>query len=324
MQQIGSYPLSYTLDVDYEKNTVVAAEGETVIALEVSNPTTPGLIDSKPLPSRATRIAMKNGFVYASCQDIGKVVIFKLGGEPPVADAGEDQMVEQESHAGTEVTLDGSGSTDEDSTPGTNDDIVSFDWYEDATLLGSGETLDYTFQLGEHAVTLVVTDSDGETDEDEVIIVVEDTTPPTINDVSANPDKLWPPNHRMVEVAVEVDAEDICDAEPYCYIQEVTSNEPVNGHGDGNTEPDWEYTDDPLVVLLRAERSGCGDGRIYTIYVVCEDASGNTTYADVEVIVPHDKGKGKDRDKDRDRDRGRGKGKDKGKGKNKDKEKGKK
>jgi hypothetical protein len=215
----------------------------------------------------------------------------------PIADAGSDQTVEQESYVGTEVTLDGSGSTDPDSTPGTNDDIVSFNWYEGTTLLGTGETLDHTFQLGTHAVTLRVTDSDGETDDDEVIVVVEDTTPPTINSISADPDELWPPNHKMVEVTVSVDAEDICDPEPFCYILGVSCDEPINGPGDGNTEPDWEFTDDPLVVLLRAERAGGGDGRVYTIDVVCEDASGNITTDTVDVIVPHDKGNGKGKGK---------------------------
>ena len=90
----------------------------------------------------------------------------------PIAFAGPDETVEQESHEGTEITLDGSGSTDPDSTPGTNDDIVLFEWYEGTTLLGTGETLDYTFSLGAHTVNLVVTDSQGETDDDEVIIVV--------------------------------------------------------------------------------------------------------------------------------------------------------
>lgn len=213
--------------------------------------------------------------------------------QPPVADAGSDQTVEQESYAGTEVTLDGSGSTDPDSTPGTNDDIVSFDWYEDQTLLGSGQQLQHTFQLGEHTVTLVVTDSAGETDDDEAIIVVEDTIPPVVNSISADPDVLWPPNHKMVEVTVSVDAEDICDPEPFAYILGVSCNEPIDGPGDGNTEPDWEYTDDPLVVLLRAERAGGGDGRIYTIDVVCEDASGNITTGTVDVNVPHDQGNGK-------------------------------
>jgi hypothetical protein len=212
---------------------------------------------------------------------------------PPVADAGLDRTVEQESYEGTEVTLDGSGSTDPDSTEGTNDDIVSFEWYEGTVLLGTGETLDHTFPLGTHTVTLVVTDSCGETDDDEVVISVVDTTPPTIYDVVATPNVIWPPNHKMVEVFVEVDAEDICDPDPFCMITNVTCNEPINGPGDGNTEPDWEYTEDPLVVLLRAERTGGGDGRVYTIHIECVDVSGNVKDATVDVIVPHDQGKGK-------------------------------
>ena len=99
---------------------------------------------------------------------------------PPVANAGPDQAVEQESYEGTEVILDGSGSTDVDSTPGTNDDINDFDWFEADTFLASGETINYTFPLGSHTVTLVVTDSYGQSDDDEAIIVVQDTTPPEI------------------------------------------------------------------------------------------------------------------------------------------------
>jgi hypothetical protein len=211
----------------------------------------------------------------------------------PTANTGEDQTVEATSFNGAPVTLDGSGSTDPDSTAGTNDDIVSFEWYEGSTFLGSGETKDHTFSLGEHTVTLIVTDSQGETDDDDVVITIVDTTGPTVNSISVSPDMLWPVNHKMVEVVVEVDAEDICDPEPICYIVDVTSNEPINGPGDGNTDLDWDYTDDPLVVLLRAERDGEGDGRVYTIHVVCEDASGNITLAEVDVTVPPDKGKKK-------------------------------
>lgn len=212
---------------------------------------------------------------------------------PPVAYAGPDQTIGAVSSAGALVTLDASGSTDPDSTPGTNDDIVSFQWYEGATPIGTGESIDYTLPLDSHVITLRVTDSAGEMDEDETIIVVQDTTGPTVNSISANPDVLWPANHEMVEVTVDVDAEDDGGAEPFCYVVDVTANEPINGPGDGNTELDWEYTDDPLVVLLRAERAGDGNGRIYTIHVVCEDASGNITTANVDVTVPHDRNKGK-------------------------------
>jgi hypothetical protein len=44
----------------------------------------------------------------------------------------------------------------------------------------------------------------------------------------------------------------------------VTSNEPGNGEDDGNTENDIVIIDDTNFDL-RAERSGVGTGRIYTI-----------------------------------------------------------
>jgi hypothetical protein len=41
-----------------------------------------------------------------------------------------------------------------------------------------------------------------------------------------------------------------------------------------------------LTVNLRAERSGSGSGRVYTILVEAQDASGNTTRERVTVSVP--------------------------------------
>jgi len=222
--------------------------------------------------------------------------------EPPVANAGPDQTVEQESYDGTQVTLDGSGSTDSDSTEGTNDDIVSFDWYEGATYLGSGETLDYTFPLGTHTVTLVVTDYFGENDDDEVIITVVDTTPPEITLLEPDPSVLWPPNHKFVEVMIMGSALDNCDAGLAIDISDVSVEVIDAEGGDGGPahDPDYEILaagmEDggiTIIVALRAERSAHGDGRIYRITVCVTDASGNISTTTVDVTVPHDQGKGK-------------------------------
>ena len=86
----------------------------------------------------------------------------------------------------------------------------------------------------------------------------------------ASPATLWPPNHKMRPVTVTVDATDACDPNFSCEIVSVTSNEPANGIGDGNTSPDWSITG-PLTLELRAERAGPGTGRIYTITVECTD-----------------------------------------------------
>jgi hypothetical protein len=69
----------------------------------------------------------------------------------------------------------------------------------------------------------------------------------------------------------------------------VTSNEPINGTGDGDTSPDWIVLDDHHV-LLRGERAGNGNGRIYTITITCTDSGGNSSSEEVEVTVTHAQG----------------------------------
>lgn len=145
------------------------------------------------------------------------------------------------------------------------------------------------FDLGATSVTLTVTDDQGASDSCPATVTVVDNTPAIINDIAATPEMLWPPNHQMVAVSVSVSATDNCDATPMCRIISVSSNEPVNGIGDGNTAPDWEITGD-LTVNLRAERSGGGSGREYTVTVQCTDAGGSSTMADTTVFVPHDRG----------------------------------
>src|SRR5262249_54363668 len=118
-------------------------------------------------------------------------------------------------------------------------------------------------------------------------LTVVDTTPPVISSVSATPNLLWPPNHKMVHVAVGVVVADVCDPTASCHITGVTSNEPINGGGYGNTDPVWVVSG-PLTVDLRAERSGHGTGRIYTVAVQCGDNSGNGATGQTTVLVPHD------------------------------------
>ncbi len=136
-------------------------------------------------------------------------------------------------------------------------------------------------------IFLKVTDETGLSGFCEAIVTVEDVEAPIIENVTSNPNVLWPPKHTMVQVNVNVLASDNCDTEPACSIVSVSSNEHVNGLDDGNTSPDWEVIGD-LTVNIRAERSGTGDGRIYTITVECIDDSGNNSTETVDVTVPID------------------------------------
>jgi hypothetical protein len=99
---------------------------------------------------------------------------------------------------------------------------------------------------------------------------------------------LWPPNHKMVTVTVGYDLETACTANPAAATLSVTSNEPVNGTGDGDSAPDWIVLD-PHHVQLHAERAGTGSGRIYTITITATDSRGEVTTQEVTVTVPHNK-----------------------------------
>src|ERR1051326_5612428 len=106
--------------------------------------------------------------------------------------------------------------------------------------------------------------------------------PPTITNAAADPSVLWPPNHRMVNVTVSYDVTDNCALPLGSCTLSVTSNEPVFGHGSGHTSPDWTVVDDHHV-LLRAERQGNGNGRIYTTTITCTDSGGNSSDEQVEI-----------------------------------------
>ncbi|HEY6946229.1 MAG TPA: DUF4114 domain-containing protein, partial [Candidatus Acidoferrum sp.] len=65
--------------------------------------------------------------------------------------------------------------------------------------------------------------------------------PPVITGLSVNKPVLSPPNHKMVPVTVNYDVTD--HGCPSICTLSVSSNQPVNGKGDGNTSPDWKVVD---------------------------------------------------------------------------------
>ena len=83
-----------------------------------------------------------------------------------------------------------------------------------------------------------------------------------------------------------VTVHDAVDPSPTLTLVSVTSNEPDNGKGDGNTTNDILILGDTMF-RLRAERSGTGQGRIYTITYRATDASGNSAEASITITVPH-------------------------------------
>jgi hypothetical protein len=143
--------------------------------------------------------------------------------------------------------------------------------------------LTMTFSVGANEVSVTATDTQGLPASCSTVVSVVDHTPPVLSGVAAEPNTLWPPNHKMVPVTISAEVADGCSAAAW-QIVSVTCNEPTNGKGDGNTAGDWLISSSNTV-LLRAERSGKGSGRVYTIWVRGVDAAGNLS-SPQSVMVP--------------------------------------
>ncbi|SPP99645.1 hypothetical protein NBG4_1020008 [Candidatus Sulfobium mesophilum] len=148
--------------------------------------------------------------------------------------------------------------------------------------------------LGIHTISLGVSDGVNPLQTSSVTVQVTDTSAPTLKP-EANTYILWPPNHNMVNIAIAANASDNSGSTVVLNAT-VTSNEPEEGLGEGDIGSDWtepviNQATGMITMQLRAERSGRGDGRIYTVTITATDPSDNISTAKVNILVPHDQKK---------------------------------
>ena len=118
------------------------------------------------------------------------------------------------------------------------------------------------FPLGTTPVTFTATDRSGNASACRATVTVVDTTPPTIS-VALSHDTLWPPNHALVRVTARVTLADTCGPHTFELVS-ISSNEPDEDTDDGDTSVDIRdvaFGTADTSFLLRAERSGAGQGR---------------------------------------------------------------
>jgi hypothetical protein len=212
-----------------------------------------------------------------------------LTNQPPVADAGADQIVSCSDTA----MLSALGSTDPDGPA----DLRTYRWSRrtpegDTVFVGVSPTPTVNLTVGVNEFVLEVRDANGTMDTDSVI--VERVDRPPLVDVAVAPDCLWPANHRYVpfELGADilVDVSDDCDASPDVFLLGATSSEPDDGAQDGSTAKDVARA--AGVLCLRAERRSGGPGRTYAVRVAAIDSAGNLTFSEAAVRVPRDGGRG--------------------------------
>jgi hypothetical protein len=116
-----------------------------------------------------------------------------------------------------------------------------------------------------------------------------DKVAPTIK-VTVDKPVIRPPNHKMMPIKATLQADGTGSGIASIVLTSITSNESDNGSGDGNTSEDIqdaEFGKQDTSFSLRAERSGKGSGRIYTITYTVIDEAGNSAVATAAVVVPH-------------------------------------
>lgn len=223
---------------------------------------------------------------------VDSVIIFVENiNQAPVANAGIDQTRNE----GSLIALDGSASSDPDM------DTLAYNWTQisgqpvvlsdphspipafTAPLVGlGGETLVFELVVNDGIVNCAVVDQVS-------VNLLNINDPPACNLAKASPNLMWPPNHKLTTVNI-AGMTDPNNDNIAVRVTGVTQNEPVNGLGDGDTGPDALIMGNN--VMLRAERSGSGTGRVYQINFIADDGKGGQCNGSVKVAVPHSKNQG--------------------------------
>jgi Tol biopolymer transport system component len=135
-------------------------------------------------------------------------------------------------------------------------------------------------------VTCSATNGAGLSASDTVTVKI-DKTPPVITGLPAPGCTLWPPNHKLIQVGT-ITASDAMSGLASFDVRGSSNEASVPG------EVDIVITGNGLQsrgVQLRADRSGTGIGRIYSLTAIAVDQAGNTTTSTAMCTVPHDQGK---------------------------------
>jgi hypothetical protein len=291
---VDSDPISYSwVQISGPTVTLVGADTATpsfTAPFVIASTTARSLVSSTTLVFKLVvddgfpQDAPAPGYTLENVEDTITIEISNVNNDP-LANAGTDKTVSEN----TLVVLNGSGSD-------LDNDPLTYTWEQisgpPVALTGTdGPTpslmtpfvdaggVELTYQL-------TVQDGYGGMASDTVVVRVQNANdPPLASAARPTVDCIWPPNHGLVQVGI-VGVSDSNDNATIT-INRVTQDEPTNGLGDGDTAIDAFINRDGTV-LLRAERNGKGDGRVYHIHFTASDLEGSASGV-VTVCVPHQK-----------------------------------
>ncbi len=208
--------------------------------------------------------------ICGSVNSLSPFAIFEPVNQPPVANAGTDQTIVCSATAGTQITLDGSGSSDPEGDP------LLYTWRENGNVLvnqTNNATSQVSLGLGSHTITLTVDDGNGNVATDQVIVTVEDTEPAVIAQITAPVDPI------QVNTAINTSATftDAC----------------VNGSHTAL----WDWADGSTSAGMVSETNGAGTvtgnhtyttAGVYTVKLTVTDNDGKSGEAFFRYVVVYD------------------------------------
>jgi HYR domain len=144
---------------------------------------------------------------------------------------------------------------------------------------------------GTFTVPVRVTDGDGGTALGSTLVQVNPRPPvrPDCSNATVSPALLWPPDHKLLVPLRISGVTNPSGGALTISVISIYQDEPVRTPGSGNTGPDATGigTSTPVV---RAERDGGRNGRVYHISFTATNASGGACTGTVKVAVPHSQG----------------------------------
>jgi hypothetical protein len=106
---------------------------------------------------------------------------------------------------------------------------------------------------------------------------------PDVSGAIATPSRLWPPDSKMVPIAIGNVTDSDGDAITI-QVTTITQDEPLSGKNPDGTGVGT------ATASVRAARDGKGNGRVYAIGFTATDSKGGSASGKVTVCVPHDQG----------------------------------
>jgi uncharacterized repeat protein (TIGR01451 family) len=144
---------------------------------------------------------------------------------------------------------------------------------------------------GIHHLRFRSQDASGNLEAPQTLKIRVDKTPPLVS-ATAHPRRLWPPNHKLVDVETRVHVRDALSGADGFTLVSVESSDPDDGRDGRGTDNDiqgWTPGTPDTHGKLRAELSSHARRRVYTLTYRGIDRAGNSAVATLEVHVapPH-------------------------------------